>query len=256
VKPIVLKEKLQVDSAILKNLIENANGDIRFILNNLQLGILDGVKDIINSNMFETTKELFSICNEFDEKYNKYWFANDIHPLMIHENYLYNILKSNVILDNISNSADALSDYDIINNFMHTNSCWELEPYCACNSIHATLNCHNNHIQFTKYLGKLSKINANKKNGNNHEKMIDVFGTGAVEKVTTTKVTNIKGAKEKVAKEKVVKEKVVKEKVVKEKVVKEKVVKEKVVKEKVVKEKVVKEKVVKEKVVKEKKING
>jgi hypothetical protein len=150
---------------------------------------------------------------------------------MIHENYINNVILTDNVLDNISHSANALSDYDMIDNYIHINANWELEPYAACNAIRATTNCHNNYIQFTKFLGKISTINANKKNGVNYEEQINVF----------------EKPKEKVVKPKVVKEKVVKEKVVKEKVVKEKVVKEKVVKEKVVKEKVVNPKVVKEK---------
>jgi replication factor C subunit 1 len=241
VKYIVAKEKIKVNIDELKNLIESSNGDIRFILNNLQLGMFSGNKDNYNDNIFETTKDILSICNTFENKYNTYWLANDIHPLMIHENYISNILMTKQLqvgLDRISYSADAISDYDLVNNVIHTNANWELEPYVACNTIRATLNCHNNNIQFTTLLGKISSINANKKL--NIDYSTETLGKKKIEKVV----------KEKVVKEKVVKEKVVKEKVVKEKVVKEKVVKEKVVKEKVVKEKVVKEKVVKEKVVK------
>jgi replication factor C subunit 1 len=219
VKQIILKEKLKIDVTTLKRLIENANGDIRFILNNLQLGILSGSKDNSNSNVFETTKDMFSLCNGFDIKYSTYWLANNIHPLMIHENYINNKLVTNNVLDNISYSANALSDYDMTDSYIHTNANWELEPYSAYSIIQATSGCHNSQVVFTQYLGKISKINANKKAGVNKEEVINVF----------TKDTSSK-EKPKVAKKKVVKEKVVKEKVIKEKVIKEKVVKAKNIK--------------------------
>jgi replication factor C subunit 1 len=222
VKQIVTKEKVNIIVGSLKNMIENANGDIRFVLNHLQLGVFTGIKDYACDNIFKTTKELFSIVHNFDTKFNVFWLFNDMHPLMIHENYIKNVFINGNVLNNLCYSSNALSDYDILNKFIHVNSNWELNDYTACSAIRATTNCHNNYAQFTQLLGKTSIINANRMNG-------------LCEKFNQT--LYVLHDKEKVIKEKVVKEKVVKEKVVKEKVVKEKVVKEKVVKEKVVKEK-------------------
>jgi hypothetical protein len=232
---------------------EETNGDIRFILNILQLLLLknESTKNIQTTSIFNSTEQLLSMDLSIEEKIKCYWMNYDLHNLMIHENYINNTfyLKSDPLkqMENLSDSSDSLSDSDLFNSIFD----FELSQYVVTNTIKATSNCNKKTtIKFPQYLSKVSLMNKNKRDNLNYENVSFFKKEDGEKKVVKEKV--VKEKKEKVVKEKVVKEKVVKEKVVKEKVVKEKVVKEKVVKEKVVKEKVFKEKVFKEKVVKEK----
>jgi replication factor C subunit 1 len=228
---IVTAENINISKNCVENLYNQSNGDIRFILNSLQLGCnnRDTGKNIQSLNIFDTAGKLLSLDTSEEDKFNYYWMAHDMHTLMVHENYINNTLLTRDEMkrsDNLAYSADALSDADLFDSVFN----FELSTHVAMNTIKSTAKCNKKTmIKFPQYLGKISIMNKNKREKINYENVIF-------------------GEKKTIVKEKVVKEKVVKEKVVKEKVVKEKVVKEKVVKEKVVKEKVVKEKVIKEKV--------
>jgi len=169
---VVTAEKIKISLSGVKKLIESSNGDIRFVLNSLQLGAKKGdtSKNIQSQNIFETTGKLLSRETEFEEKNNIYWMANDIHTLMIQENYINNILNANddiKRMENIAYSADTLSDIDII----------DMEPYNSLNTIKAALKCTNKkQIKFPQLLGKISTINKNKKEKLDYEtvKFIDV----------------------------------------------------------------------------------
>lgn len=156
---VVTENKIKISLSTVKKLIESSNGDIRFILNNLQLGVKKGdtSKNIQSQNIFETTGKLLSKETELDDKINIYWMANDIHTLMIHENYINNSINASddiIKLENIAYSADTLSDIDII----------DMEPYNSLNTIKTTLKCTNKKlIKFPQLLGKMSTINKNKK---------------------------------------------------------------------------------------------
>jgi hypothetical protein len=98
-----------------------------------------------------------------DDKLKYYWMSHDIHNLMIHENYINNTLTSRdelKRLENISYSADSLSDVDFIDSQFN----FELMPYVAMNTIKATSKCNKKgQIKFTQMLGKISTINKNKR---------------------------------------------------------------------------------------------
>jgi DNA polymerase III delta prime subunit len=148
-KKITKQEKISILPDDLMVLVEQSNGDIRFMLNQLQICMTKSeMKDYKNENIFETTKELFS-KKSFEDKYNIYWLNNDLHCLMVQENYINNISS----LDNLSISSNALSESDMFNK-------WELQPYVAFNVIHSTFYCNElNKINFTQLLSKYSKIN-------------------------------------------------------------------------------------------------
>jgi len=160
---VVTEEKIKISKSIVDKLIEQANGDIRFILNSLQLGIKPGSKDIQSANIFETTGRLFNMDAEFNEKYGTYWSAHDIHPLLIQENYIGCIMGARdeiKCLENIAYSATALSDMDIVD----TEFNFELSPYVAANCIKATAKCNKKGlIKFPRFLGKISVMNKNKR---------------------------------------------------------------------------------------------
>jgi len=170
---VVMAENIKINKTSVDNLYEQSNGDIRFILNTLQLGIkkgeLNANKNIQSSNIFETTGQLFSQENSIDDKIRYYWMANDIHTLMVQENYINNTLnvKDDLKrLENISYSADSLADVDLLDSVFD----FELSSYVSINTIKATLKCSKKSmIKFPVFLGKTSTINKNKKMKLNYE---------------------------------------------------------------------------------------
>ena len=204
---VVTNENIKISKTNVDKLIEEANGDIRFILNTLQLGVKKGGsnKNIQSANIFDTTGKLFSCENSIDEKLRYYWLSHDIHTLMIHENYINNTLTTRdelTLLDNLYYSAESLSDADMFDAIFD----FDLSSYVAINTIKATSKCTKRgfgSVKFPQFLGRTSTMNKNKRDKIN----IDTL--------------HFLGEKLKIVKEKVVKEKVVKEKVVKEKVVKD-----------------------------------
>lgn len=161
---VVTTEKFKISKSSVDKLIEQSNGDIRFILNSLQLGIKKSdKKDVQSSNIFETTGKLFNMDSGFNEKYLTYWLAHDIHTLMVQENYVQCIMSANhelKSLENLSYSADALSDADLLD----TEFNFELSPYVAANTIRGCVKCNKKGlIKFPRFLGKISTQNKNKR---------------------------------------------------------------------------------------------
>ena len=166
VKPIIKKEAITITDAKLNQNIEDANCDIRNILNNLQLlcrntkssaGSADS-KDKTNSNVFEVTKQFMSQNVEMNDKQILFWMNHDILPLMIHENYPANNIKmkdETTYLNNIAESIHSLSDIDLFEKDIQMNGNWELMPYTAWHSIKSVANCHSKAmIKFTSFFEK------------------------------------------------------------------------------------------------------
>lgn len=169
---VVTSEQIKINKTRVDKLYEEANGDIRFILNTLQMGIIKGndtSKNIQSSNIFETTGQLFSQENSIDEKVKYYWMSHDIHTLMVQENYINNTLSSaNELkqLENIAYSADSLSDGDVLDSIFN----FELAPYVALNTIKAASKCSKKgYVKFPRFLGKISTMNKNKREGLDYE---------------------------------------------------------------------------------------
>jgi replication factor C subunit 1 len=171
---IVVTEKIRIKEQELKELYDQSNGDIRFIINTLQFGMRKSKKNIQSSNIFDTTGKLLSMDETIDSKYDTYWLANDLHPLMIQENYVNNIMSvSDQIkkLENISYSADALSDADLFETQVNMTN-WEFEPHVALSIINAALKCNKKTmIKFPQFLGRISTMNKNKRDKINYEEV-------------------------------------------------------------------------------------
>jgi replication factor C subunit 1 len=169
---VVTTEGIKISKSRVDKLYEQSNGDIRYILNALQLGLKksDTTKNIQSSNIFDTTGKLLNMELNMDEKVNYYWMAHDIHTLMIQENYINNTLSSKCDakrLENVSYSADSLSDADIIDTVFD----FDLSSYVALNTIKATSKCNKKGmIKFPQFLGKVSTMNKNKREKINYEK--------------------------------------------------------------------------------------
>jgi len=162
---VVTTENIKIGKKGVDKLYEESNGDIRFILNTLQLGIrkCDSSKNIQSSNIFEIAGKLLSLDTDLEEKIRYYWMADDINILMIHENYINSTLTTRdeiKRLNNIAYSADALGDVDMLSSSFN----FDLEPYVALNTIRATSRCTKKaQIKFPQFLGRTATMNKNKR---------------------------------------------------------------------------------------------
>lgn len=172
---VVITEKIRIKETEIRELYEQSNGDIRFILNSLQFGSRKGKKNVQSTNIFDTTAALMSIDETIDSKYDVYWLSNDLHPLLIQENYVNNILGMNNEvrrLENISYSADSMSDVDIFDTCVNVTN-WEIEPYVALNTIKAASKCNKKClIKFPQILGRISTTNKNRREKLNYENVV------------------------------------------------------------------------------------
>ena len=170
---VVTAEGIKIGKSRVDKLYEQSNGDIRYILNALQLGMKksDTSKNIQSSNIFDTTGKLLNMDLSIDEKVNYYWMAHDIHTLMVHENYIGNTLASKCDakrLENIAYSADSLSDADILDSTFD----FRLSSYVALNTVKATSKCNKKgQIKFPQFLGKIATINKNKREKRDYERV-------------------------------------------------------------------------------------
>jgi len=217
---IVINENIKIGIKGVKNLYENSNGDIRFILNSLQLNIKktetkceketkETYKNIQNLNIFDTTGKLLNMDLTLNDKYNLYWMAQDIHSLMIQENYINSTLncKNEVTkFDNMSYSADALSDTDLYDMNIQNTLNWEMEKFIATSTIQATTKCNKKGlIKFPSFLGNTTKMYRNKREKYDHEtmKFIEIIQQQSltmsndknVKKRGTTKANGLKNKK-------------------------------------------------------------
>lgn len=169
---VVINEKIKIKESEIKELYDQSNGDIRFILNTLQLGIRHSKKNVQSTNIFETTGKILSMDETIDDKYATYWLSSDLHPLMIQENYINNTMNvSDQIrkLDNLSYSAHTISDMDLFEAQVNMTN-WEFEPYVALNCIKAASKCNKKYmIKFPQILGRISTTSKNKKDKLNYE---------------------------------------------------------------------------------------
>jgi replication factor C subunit 1 len=203
---IVVTEKIKIKEPELKELYEQSNGDIRFIINTLQFGLRKGNKNIQSSNIFDTAGKLLSMDETIDSKYDTYWLANDLHPLLIQENYVNNIMGINDPikgLDNLAYSAHALSDTDLFDTYVNMAN-WEIDPYVALSTINSTSKCNKKSmIKFPQFLGRVSTMNKNKRDKVNYDG-VKFFGEKDIKtniKTKAKKIVNV-STSEKVTEEK------------------------------------------------------
>jgi replication factor C subunit 1 len=180
---VATSENIKIKKAAIDKLIEQANGDIRFILNTLQLGVknVGTTKDLQSANIFDTAGTLLNMDATFADKYATYWMACDMHPLLIQENYIGCIMGAKETekaaqdkkyfpknLDYLADAADALSDMDLLD----TEFNFELTPYVAANCIRATEKCNKKGlIKFPRFLSKISVINKNKRDKRDYDQV-------------------------------------------------------------------------------------
>jgi hypothetical protein len=197
---IVVAEKIKIKEPELKELYEQSNGDIRFIINTLQFGLRKGNKNIQSSNIFDTTGKLLSMDETIDSKYDTYWLANDLHSLLIQENYVNNIMGINDPikgLENLAYSAHALSDTDLFDTYVNMAN-WEIDPYVALSTINSTSKCNKKTmIKFPQFLGRVSSMNKNKRDKINYDdiKFFDTTNTTVKKEINISTSEKVSGEK-------------------------------------------------------------
>jgi replication factor C subunit 1 len=175
INPIYKKEKILISEVNAKKLIENSNNDVRNTLNNLQLynhkSEMKFDKDSTQIGIFDMANIMLSQTSDFEKKYKTFWLDSDLSPLMVHENYIANTMKSkneseaNKLknLDDLFAAANCLSNIDLFESDIEATN-WELMPYIAVNCISATANCHTKtQIKFPTFLAKTSTKGKNKR---------------------------------------------------------------------------------------------
>ena len=175
INPIYKKEKILISENNARTIIENSNNDVRNTLNNLQLynhkSEMKFEKDSTQIGIFDMANIMLSQTSDFDRKYKTFWLDSDLSPLMVHENYIANTMKSkneteeNKLqnLDNLFAAANCLSNIDLFESDIEATN-WELMPYIAVNCISASANCHTKaQIKFPTFLAKTSTKGKNKR---------------------------------------------------------------------------------------------
>lgn len=175
INQIYKKEKIIISEINAKILIENSNNDIRNTLNNLQLynykSEIKSDKDSTQIGIFDMANIMLSQTSDFEKKYKTFWLDSDLSPLMVHENYINNTIKSannseeNKLqnLNNLFAAANCLSNIDIFESDIEATN-WDLMPHIAVNCISASTNCHTRtQIKFPSFLAKTSIKGKNKR---------------------------------------------------------------------------------------------
>lgn len=134
---------LHHNKQMLRQLYDTSNGDIRHILNVLQLRIVE-TKDMNHSNIFQTTELLFS-KKSLEEKDIVYW-ANDLHPAMIQENYISKDFEK------LADASDYLSVSDLFDQKIQEFKMFEFDGYKEFSILGATCTSPLS-IKFPKHLG-------------------------------------------------------------------------------------------------------
>jgi len=114
---------------------------------------------------------MLSQTSDFEKKYKTFWLDTDLSPLMVHENYINNTIKSSnnseenklQNLDNLFAAANCLSNIDLFESDIEATN-WELMPYVAVNCVSASAKCHTKaQIKFPSFLAKTSTKGKNKR---------------------------------------------------------------------------------------------
>ena len=148
---ICRSEGFHADQGILRDVIEANNGDIRHVLNTLQMWKFQyhtvsqqsdknkiwqiekdktvrfnaqGVAKIMLNN------QEFNSIKTFNSKLSMFFINHDLVPLYVHENYLTSMCNSNSMdsIEKMAKSADMMSRGDIVYNQTKQFQDWSLMP--------------------------------------------------------------------------------------------------------------------------------
>ncbi|EPR79382.1 DNA replication factor C subunit [Spraguea lophii 42_110] len=167
IKKILKEENKEIKDNIIMDIISKSDGDLRYTLNNIQ-NISLGKKTItfqkrnVIKNIFTILQELYKLNRKqnirvIDEKINMYFLDYDLVPLMVQENYVEGSIYK------IKDMADDISMGDIVDGIRRTTMDWSLLPLHGFFSTALPTQTVLKKIEFTKFLGKLSSTNKNKR---------------------------------------------------------------------------------------------
>uniref|UniRef100_A0A158R5J1 AAA domain-containing protein n=1 Tax=Syphacia muris TaxID=451379 RepID=A0A158R5J1_9BILA len=133
IQTIAFQEKLKVSKEEVDEIIEASNHDVRQTIYNLQLlsrGMDKHIekKDVAMVNLFEAARLLLNAGTTIVEKQRMFFVDYSMMPLFIQENYLL-VVSSKLQyerLNAIRNSAEAISNGDLIDKVIRNGGSWSL----------------------------------------------------------------------------------------------------------------------------------
>ena len=143
---------------LIQSIVNKSDGDVRNTILSVEfalscntsfspIGEMD--KDNSKINLFDITTELMSQMTELPTKFDLFHMEKELLPLMVHENYPLNIVKTKTIhetLTNLCNASSGISDMDLLP-----------YDYTSIGVMKCVASCHpKTKINFTGYLGKTS----------------------------------------------------------------------------------------------------
>jgi replication factor C subunit 1 len=196
---IATAEGLDINKVIIEEIVNSANGDVRFILGQMQIKTI-GVQQKMNNQVvdanfapdfkktlkltpYSCTQLLFSrLANtsSIDTLLELVFMESSLVPLLVHENYLNYSFEGYVNQLNrmnlITRAAEAISTGDLINTSMYDCENWGLYPFAILmgtvypaaylrskRDICIQLTVENNKIRFSSWLTTKNIWRCNKK---------------------------------------------------------------------------------------------
>jgi replication factor C subunit 1 len=167
---IKTKEKVQIPSDAMEQIIEASNQDLRQCIYSLQLyasGAKGKVeKKDISVNIFEAARKILSRETTIAEKQEMYFSDYSIMPLFVQENFPHvrgEGINNLTHLNAIRRAANCIAEADLIDKQVRSNGAWNLLPEhgmlsCALPAMY--LDGHmTNQLGFPTWLGKNSSAN-------------------------------------------------------------------------------------------------
>uniref|UniRef100_A0A914PI50 Replication factor C subunit 1 n=1 Tax=Panagrolaimus davidi TaxID=227884 RepID=A0A914PI50_9BILA len=167
---IKTKEKVQIPSDAMEQIIEASNQDLRQCIYSLQLyasGAKGKVeKKDISVNIFEAARKILSRETTIAEKQEMYFSDYSIMPLFVQENFPHvrgEGINNLTHLNAIRRAANCIAEADLIDKQVRSNGAWNLLPEhgmlsCALPAMY--LDGHmTNQLGFPTWLGKNSSSN-------------------------------------------------------------------------------------------------
>ena len=191
---ILQKENIQYEINALEYLCEICGNDIRQIMNFIELWTrthksvkykdltggdqkIQGKDEVVMLKNFDAAKELLNSKSHslpYRQLFDLYFIDYDLIPLLIQENYLstfpsQNFKNKKEELENISLSADLISESDVIDKKIRTNMDWRLLADRGLIGCCTICKLNKGFVPFPKFpeaLGKISSLNKIKRETN------------------------------------------------------------------------------------------
>ena len=174
---IARRQGLKVDFAALEALAESCGGDMRVVLNQLQMmataNDFAGKDQEVMLGPFDACRKLLNASeaqrHSFDDRQKMFFVDYSMVGLLIHENYLRAVEKKNAsleVLNRCAYSADLMTVGDIFQQRIHAEQDWSFLPHCAVVSCAYPAYVTNGplvHPAFPAALGKTSSLSKSRR---------------------------------------------------------------------------------------------